>query len=386
MRGWSELAPYNFIHALRLEEPLDLVAWRRATEAALQSLELGTAPVMVETPSLEIDQQLDRELNRAFAPGELPVRFFALHAAGGHWFGVVLDHWVADDFSARALLERIYALRQSRELPPLRRAAIFRARKNLWREGSAFLRQARGLRRAARPSYRDPLDFTARCFQSELPASALEAVRQLARRQHATIHDVFLAAAAQACGAMHLWKNGARRDSIGVASAMDLRRFLAEPAHAEFGLLISEYSIAEPHPENVSLPELVGKIATKTCRLKKISNSAVPAAGWLFWRLARSRSSQATMFQRGAPLMAGLSNVNLSGSWLETEPIAEFRRVVTTGPAVPIVLMITTRRGRIFVDTTYRTTAFTRADAENLLADFGRRLLADAYQPLPGSA
>ena len=64
----------------------------------------------------------------------------------------------------------------------------------------------------------------------------------------------------------------------------------------------------------------------------------------------------------------------MSGSWIEQSKIAEFRRVGPTGPVVPLLLMLTTLRGRIFVDTTYRTTAFSREAAENLVTDFARRL------------
>ena len=72
--------------------------------------------------------------------------------------------------------------------------------------------------------------------------------------------------------------------------------------------------------------------------------------------------------------MAGLSNVNLTGSWIEQAEISEFRRVVATGPVVPIVLMITTFRGQIFVDVTFRATVFTAEEAKAVIEDIIRRL------------
>src|SRR6266511_4043633 len=93
MRAWSGLAPYNFIHAMRLERPADVERWCRAAEDALRTLELG-APVSIETPQTNIDTHLEAELNRPFSPEDLPLRFFAIEApGGGHWFGVVIDHW-----------------------------------------------------------------------------------------------------------------------------------------------------------------------------------------------------------------------------------------------------------------------------------------------------
>ena len=74
-------------------------------------------------------------------------------------------------------------------------------------------------------------------------------------------------------------------------------------------------------------------------------------------------------------MVAGLSNVNLTGSWIEQAPIVEYRRVGPTGPVVPILFMITTLRGRIFIDVTYRRTAFSRLEAETAVRDFAARLM-----------
>ena len=272
------------------------------------------------------------------------------------------------------MLQRIFANYHGGERNELAWATRQPPRRNWFVEWSSFFRQSRSLRRAARIPLKARLDFTVGTFRTELPVGVLENIRAFAKQQNATIHDVFLATAAQASGAAHPWPLGARRDSIGLASAMDLRRFETGRAQEGFGLLISQYAVVEPHPENVALADLVTRIARKTRTLKRLSGRAVFVAGWLMWRLARSRQAKATMYQRGAPFAAGLSNVNLSGSWIEAAGISEFRRCGPAGPVVPLLLMITTWRGRIFIDTTYRTSAFTRAAAESLLADFCQRL------------
>ena len=379
MRSWAELAPYNFIHALRLEQAADAGRWHAATAEALQALGLETAALVIETPATEIETHLEAEVHRAFAPGDLPLRFFVIEAnGGGHWFGVAVDHWFADDFSCRAMLRRIYSNYQPAGATA-DKADLFWAQKEppqrTWMvEWSNFLKQAASLRRASRLPVNESLDFTVGVFRTELPPGTLDAVRTIAREQNATVHDVFLAAAAQASGAAHFWPPGSGRDAIGLASAMDLRRFESGSARDGFGLLISQFALVERRPEKVSLRELVARIARKTRRLKNVSGRAVFVAGLLMWRLARSRRAKATLYQRGSPFAAGLSNVNLSGSWIEQSKIAEFRRVGPTGPVVPLLLMLTTLRGRIFVDTTYRTTAFSREAAENLVTDFARRL------------
>ena len=68
--------------------------------------------------------------------------------------------------------------------------------------------------------------------------------------------------------------------------------------------------------------------------------------------------------------------MNLTGSWIEQSDIMEYRRIGPTGPAIPMLLVITTFRGRIFLDVTFRTTAFAESEATSLVNDIMRRLAA----------
>ena len=381
MRGWAELAPYNFLHAMRLEEPADVERWRHAAEHALRPLKIEAEAVSIETPQTGIEDHFDAELNRGFASGDLPIRFFVIEvSSGGHWFGAVIDHWLADDFSCRALLQQMYATHQSPAGPTNESALVWTTARPWrwdWLAGcSSFVRQAVMFRRARRTPHRVFLDLTTRCFRTELPDGALIAIRELAKQHSATVHDVFLAAVAQTFGRVQESQHTSRRDSVGIASAMDLRRFETGAAKTGFGFLISQYAIVERRPEQVSFGDLVARIATRTRRLKAVSDAGVFAPALLLWRLVRSRRAKATLYQRGAPLVAGLSNVNLSGSWVEQAGIPEYRRIGPTGPVIPILLMITTLHGRVFIDTTYRTAAFTRPEAESLLQNFVKHLTA----------
>jgi hypothetical protein len=84
------------------------------------------------------------------------------------------------------------------------------------------------------------------------------------------------------------------------------------------------------------------------------------------------------LFQRGMPNVCGLSNVNLSGSWIEQAypTLREYRRIGPAGPIAPLILMLTSISGRISVEVTYRTTAFTQPDAERFADSFSERLQA----------
>ena len=368
MREWSALAPYNFIHALRLPAPLEMDRWQNAVAAATPALGLVPATIPIEQPATDIETHLEAELHRPFASPDGPVRFFVVEAAGGHWFGIVLDHWVADDFSCRMLLRRIYSAYHAdppgADSPNLERTA---PRPNgLWRGWRRFRRDTVMMRRACRTALRDPLDFTVRTFRIALPVGTLAASQKLAREHGATLHDLFLAATAQAFGAARSWESG-RRDAVAIVSAMDVRRFESGPARNDFGLKLSHYVVAEQRPHQVSLPELSKRIAAQTRQMKADPATSVYGPALWLWRLSRSARAKATLFARGAPLVAGLSNVNLTGSWIEQSEIAEYRRIGPTGPIVPMVLMITTLRGRIFFDVTFRTAAFSEVEAKGLV-------------------
>src|SRR4051812_35313829 len=109
MREWAALAPYNGIHAMRLASPVDIGRWRKAVNPVAEELGL-TGEIPIEQPPTDLESHLNAELKRPFAEGGPPLRFFVVDSGtgDGHWFGIVFEHWIADDFSCRALLQRAY--------------------------------------------------------------------------------------------------------------------------------------------------------------------------------------------------------------------------------------------------------------------------------------
>ena len=58
--------------------------------------------------------------------------------------------------------------------------------------------------------------------------------------------------------------------------------------------------------------------------------------------------------------------MNLSGSWIEKCGIEEYRRVGPCGPIIPLLIVVTTLHGRMFLDVTYRTASFAAIDARTI--------------------
>ena len=381
MRDWSALAPYNFIHAMHLARPADMDRWQNAVTEAMQALFFEPAPAAtrVEQPTTDLEMHLETELHRPFSSLATPVRFFAIEkSSGGHWFGAVIDHWVADDFSCRLLLQRLYSkyqgLPDGAQSSRLERTCPVGRRPGLWREWRNFFKQTAELRRACRTPLRDALDFSVRTFPRALPDGALDAVQRFAKAHGATVHDVFLAATAQAFGAARQWETETKRNAVAVGSVMDRRRFEAEPERSGFGLFLGQYIVTQQRPHDVPLPELIKHVAGQSRRMKAGAGTDLFRPTLSLYRLSRSRHAKAAFFVRGAPLVAGLSNVNLTGSWIEQSGVTEYRRIGPTGPIVPMTIMVTTLRGRIFFDITYRTAAFSPLEAERLIGDMIHRL------------
>lgn len=398
MRRFTELAPYNFIHAMRVAGSARVDRWREAATHALADLRLGAphfdgdrvsftaaAPAVLETPRLSLDHHLDAELNRPFLPGDAPVRFFVIEEADdSHWFGIVLDHWIADDHSCRQLMQRIFlryhAPESAHTLPPLRFAeapdtgTILPVLHSL----PTLLRQIASHRRAFRVSLDDPQDFAVRTFQRCLPDGLIQIIQQRAKERAATVHDFFLAACAQACSGL----SQGHRTAVGLATVANLRP--AVGSEAGFGCLLSYYTTVIDRPENATSDDLLHSITAATGRSKQSlhQTAATLHLARIWWDCTRSARARATLFQRSIPNICGLSNVNLVGSWVDRAyPILrDYRRVGPAGPIAPLIFLLTSNASRLTVEVTYRTTALTSTDANLLANRFTRSLQALSHE------
>jgi hypothetical protein len=98
-------------------------------------------------------------------------------------------------------------------------------------------------------------------------------------------------------------------------------------------------------------------------------------------------------------VVAGISNVNLTRSWVDTRNhpsagaagggeggqgasaesrplVLDYLRISPTGPLIPLVFTLTTIGGRLSLCVTYRATSMLPEHAEGIVADFVKRLEA----------
>ncbi len=393
MRRWTALAPYNAGHVMRVSGVPDVEKWRAGLTNVLATLEIA-GPVSIEVTTVALDTKITQEVNLPFAPEAAPLRAFILvDCLDSYLFGVIYDHWFADSPSLRAFMHRVFVsfgdLRVN--LPPLRVASDSDTFEQL-----GLVRQFRALsfsvrsylrhRRAHRIHLRNPLDFGSGFFFKPFPDGAIDHIRAFARRHGATVNDVFVATAAQAMGKFTAEQRKSKRDRVAVATAIDLRPFSGKNLDNVFGFFVGYFIVVHDRPEMRSLPELV----TATTRETSASKNAARALQFIwslritrcFWDRSPRARDKAQLFQKGLPLLAGISNVNLTGSWADQEKetlrdratVLDYFRISPVGPLLPLLFTLTTIRDRLSMCVTYRTTAFSQEQAERIATDLMERL------------
>jgi hypothetical protein len=411
MRRWTELGPYNAGHVARVSGPADLERWRQAVQAVREeTIMAGNAKrepleqTLIESPGSDLVETIRSQLNRKFAPEESPFRFFAVnHSSDSHWFGIMFDHWIGDSHSIRQFMRRCVLRYQAPAatltLPPLRpldkcaaRLMDFPAGRRALPQGFVeCVRQYRRHRRAYRIWLRDPADFSSGFLYSELPGISVQRLLSRAREWGVSINDLFLAAIAQTLGEHTAAERNAGkrpklfhapRDQVALATAVDLRRLMDNPLEDTMGCFLSYYTTLLSSPERQPLEALTRDIASET-RSQKSRTSAMRFFSsmqpvrilWDNWPGDRK-----LLLHKGYPLLAGLSNVNLSSSWVEEEitsapQVLDYLRISPTGPMLPMVFTLTTIRDLLSLCLTYRTAAFTPDSAASIARQFADRLV-----------
>lgn len=393
---------------MRITGAANLERWRGAIIAVLREIGLEVPKDFpIEISSLELNQKIAEELNMPFAAESLPLRaFVATHPSGDHFLGVIFDHWFADSPSIRLLMQRFFYGYRGRDgmesLPSIhfteKSGETFGKGNGILDGFEAFLACVRNYlrhRRAHRVKLRDPLDFRADFFLMSLPNGLIHQIRAAAKKCDATVNDLFLAVAAQVLGERTVaGREGksqrrlrAKRDRVGLAAAVDLRPLAGGALDDVFGFFLSYFTVVLASPERRQLTELVAAIAHHTGAIKSkayairfILSLRIARLAWDAFRKPRSK---AQLFQKGLPLLAGISNVNLTGSWIDraealrdgSPRLVDYFRVSPVGPLLPLVFTLSTIRDRLTLGLTFRTTAFSRSEAKQIGSEFAVRLL-----------
>jgi hypothetical protein len=402
---WSELHPYNAVHVVSVAAAPNLERLRQTIEQTLSRRGLGRLRVdptagayEFEPPSAVgeltvlagqdgdsavLQDEIERQLNRGFdlAQPFSPFRFFVLTGPSSFSFGLVYFHPAADAESVALLLKEIVETYSSGRPPAATPPDLYPPRLDgRWLRHPWLLlgwlprlpALALGLRRSFRASYREVLDLRNAFTSVALPPPALATLTQTAKSLGVTLNDLFLALLLQALSPHAAGRRThPARKCLSVGCVVNTRRDLGVDSGRYFGLFLASFTVTHALPPGIALADLAQAVRDQTRLLKRARLYLAAPVRYASLRLLLSFYSperQKKFYPKHHPLWGGITNMNLNSLWpqLADDPPLGYLRAVSTGPATPLVLSITTLGEVIQLGLSYRPTVFSPAAIEQV--------------------
>ena len=410
-RRWDSVHPYNAAQVMRIASRVDADKAGQAWAEALRTLGLGRVyvaedlkfrhealngefvryPLAVLADGACVAGHLTQELNRPFdKDDEPPFRPFLSSDRDGTHLGVVYQHWIADSVSIRAVLRewfvRLFDPGAAREVPVRHPHdgywKLFGKRGN-WRMDATVLANFRSHmrhRRVRKVISRGPQDYPVRVSLHELSDGLPARLREVARADGMKVHDILLAAVAEACDRYVPVQVRANRPDISIGSVVDLRRHAAGDMSDTFGLFLGFTQVVCRPQILRDWQRLVRSIASQN-RVNKESGLAQVSMFWMAAAMAANRfvpnENLYKFYRKELPMAGGLSNVNMNDTWATRycpDVLKDYWRVSPTGPLVPVVFSTTTLGGRMTLAVTCREALMETQESEKMTESVVRRL------------
>jgi hypothetical protein len=414
VRQWDAIHPYNAAQAIRIAGRADVPAIRMAWHDALGALGLGRAHVERDRFYFEhlngqlprdivrhvsggggetLESFLSRELNRRFDEHDVcPFRPFVLDDGDGdHYIGIVYHHWVADGVSIRELLRQWFLCQRDPDRArrePLRLARegywnLFGPHAGRWTLGDGVLsglRWTSRFRRVRRMKRSDAEALSQAITIRRVEDGLIDCLRDVTRTAGVTLHDLLLAAAAEACDRhLPMHSHGPRHD-LAMGAIVDLRPQARVDLSDTFGMFLGFTTTLCRADDLCDWPRLLRAVAAQNAQHKRAGHSQASvlrmAAGLVAGRVLPAER-MVDFYRKRVPLAGGTSNVNLAGTWAaeyHPAPVLEYLRFSPTGPLMPLVFSTTTLGRRFNLCLTRRSAVVSDALAERILDSITNRL------------
>lgn len=397
MLFWDELHPYNAVHVVRVPSSLEPERLRPILRSLLEergltglhidsrarvfafrggpaNVELNLVPAAAN-PRESLRAEIESQINTRFdhAADFTPFRFFAIADGISFWLGTVYFHAVADaEAVMRFMLELVADYQGEGAAPAREKWDLHATTRTRWRPGLwirkllALPSQIRAMRSSTRPDCIDEKDFANGVEIFALGAKDLARLTSAGKALSVTLNDLFLALLMRALSPIESAKRDTRRTRMSVGCIVNTRRDLGLDDPDFFGLSLGSFSITHGSPESPGLADLVCEISRQTRRLKRgglyLANSLEMRFALLVMSLS-STGQRRRFYPKNWPLWGGITNMNLSKfrEPLPPDSPADYFRAVSTGPATPLVLSVTTFGERVNVAMSYRTAVYAKA-------------------------
>jgi hypothetical protein len=214
-----------------------------------------------------------------------------------------------------------------------------------------------------------------------LKEGTVQKVRQFAHDNDASVNDVFLASLCRAMAPFlpkRFYRASDREMAMG--TIVDTRGDAHDDLSESLGTFLGYYVVRVAGDKGVGLDELTRRVAVATRRRKQQKsyldaavNLRVASAIWPHLK----PESRPHFARRVLPLTAGVSNVHLRDTWIEQQGagrIIGFRRAVSNGPSLPLVVSPTTIGQQMNVAVSYRVTGFSQCKIDGIMQSFVEQL------------
>jgi len=408
MLRWRDLSPYNAVHVVRIDAPLDRQRLRHAIEGELAAFGLtgfdldrargrfeyrGGPPraplqtgVSVGDAAEALRAEIERQINLPFPPSGTfdPFRFFAIDAGEAFYLGLAYDHFIAAGDSIIALLAALverYAHGGSgadRDGAPDLYPAPYR--RMFLRDPVAFLRglpsvpaMVARFRRAFRPRYPYAQSGANGFAHFRIERPGFDAMRRAARAWGVTLNDLLLATILLTLSPFAASRRDApRRKALAVAAIINIRADCGAEARAAFGQFLSSFLVSHTVPPGTTLEQLARDVHAETAVVKErklylLTLAAMGVAGFVSGLL--SPADRERFYGKSYPVWAGTTSLNVDALWPGAggqAPPSEYLRAASTGPHAPLVVVLTAASSAMHVGLSFRTAAFTREEIDRI--------------------
>ncbi|HEY5232156.1 MAG TPA: condensation domain-containing protein [Verrucomicrobiae bacterium] len=407
MLQWNGLHPYNAVNVVRIPGAMDLELLRNVINTTLQAWGLTCltinrksghfhyhrAAVQCEIKIIAAGENLpvveiERQINTAFDTGARfnPFRFFAAHGKKSFALGLVYFHSIADDGSVMLLLKEIVDIYLGKnpagssapvELYLACHDRLLRHHPGLLaRKLAAIPSLVSDMKNSSRPPCRDSQNMDNGFDFFSMKPETLKSLLKTAKSWGVTLNDLFLAILMKCFSPLADGRRKtAGRRKISIGCIVNARKDIGLHDRRNFGLFLGLFTVSLEVPDEVSVKNLAKEIRRQTREIKRKRLYLGTPLEMAFGRLLfpwLSNARKTKLFRQSFPLWGGITNMNLNSLWDqhdETKP-SDYFRAVSTGPAVPFVLSVTTFNDVVNIGVSFRTSIFSAAEIERIKAGF----------------
>jgi len=401
MLQWNDLHSYNAVNVVRIPGTPDLERLQKAINGTLEAWGLTGLALnrrngkfhyrggavqcdikIVAAGENSLSGEIQRQINTAFPAEENfnPFRFFVAPGENSFALGLVYFHAIADDGAVMILLKEIvdgYFGKNSSapvELYPPRHDRLLCNNPGLLAQKIAAIPSLVGdMKNSSRLPCRDSQNMENGFDFFSLKPETLKSLLKTAKAWDVKLNDLFLAILLK-CFSPLAEAQSARRKKISVGCVVNTRNEIGVRDSRTFGLFLGSFTVSREVPGGISVKNLAVEIRRQTLSIKRKQLYLGTPLEMELVRLLLpwlSVARKKKLYQQNFPLWGGITNMNLNLLWQPGEKCPlEYFRVVSTGPAVPFVLSVTTFSDFANMAVTFRTSIYSAEQINRIKNDF----------------